>query len=309
MSKESLVATWNKHARVCLLGHLHADVIPMILGYAATISFEVVRVFGSQGKGDGQFKEDLGGLAASETRKELFVSDVGGQRIQVFHLPTGRFLRAWGGVRNPGSLALSDDSLFVADHSNGLVQRFSLDDAKGIDTWEVDNPVDICVIGEELYLTRRDHEVVDNKVYVYSFNGLCSRKTHWPEGVHPEKLCTSGDELFVLCTAHDAQSIWVLTNNRKLKTVEVMEHYELDLPQWYDSFKSIAVHGEQVFLTRSRTQTIYFNRGHARTINEQSLVTLRDLLSDKLSVSGNNLLVALGPDGFDPDCSQVNMYE
>ncbi len=104
---------------------LHPDVVPIVLGYASIIAFRVVRTWGVPGDGDGELRDPR--ALALRGRDELFVCDSENSRIQVFHHPTGRFLRKWGlcgsepGMFHyPCALHVDEDRVIVLDQDLGI---------------------------------------------------------------------------------------------------------------------------------------------------------------------------------------------
>src|SRR5438309_1323690 len=71
-SSSSILQPFWQQSRTCLLPLLHADLIPIVLAYAATIDFAFVRMWGSNGKEDGQLNIPLGLCAHKD---ELFLAD------------------------------------------------------------------------------------------------------------------------------------------------------------------------------------------------------------------------------------------
>jgi DNA-binding beta-propeller fold protein YncE len=70
--------------------------------------------------------------AALDAKGRLWVADFGGSRLRVFD-PAGGYLGGWGGkgadkygFNNPTAVAVSGDTVYVADTWNGRVESFSL---------------------------------------------------------------------------------------------------------------------------------------------------------------------------------------
>jgi len=84
-------------------------------------------VWGEEGSGPGQFSNPIGIAIAGD---EVFVSDAGNNRIQVFSLQ-GKFLRMFGRQGSvPGELGrpmhmdIREDKLYVAEYLNDRGQIF-----------------------------------------------------------------------------------------------------------------------------------------------------------------------------------------
>src|SRR4051794_17140618 len=84
---------WEQHIRCQLLVFLYADVIPLVVAYAASIHFSFLRSIGQKGDADGELDRPYGMCLHGD---ELFVADTFNARVQVFHQNTGRLLRQWG---------------------------------------------------------------------------------------------------------------------------------------------------------------------------------------------------------------------
>ena len=105
---------------------------------------ELVRAFGSKGKGKGEFDLPIG-LATSPDGHHLYVSEQGNHRVQVFTLE-GQFVREFGTgqFKRPGLAVTSDGSVLVADRDNDRVAVF---DKKGelVHSFAVTTPVYLTV--------------------------------------------------------------------------------------------------------------------------------------------------------------------
>ncbi|WP_228856450.1 6-bladed beta-propeller [Desulfomarina profundi] len=94
------------------------------------MTYNFVRSWGQQGSAQGQFNNPIGIAIAG---REIFISDTGNNRIQVFDLD-GKFLRMFGGQGNgpgeldrPMHLDIHAGKLYVAEYLNDRIQVFSLD--------------------------------------------------------------------------------------------------------------------------------------------------------------------------------------
>ena len=86
---------------------------------------ELVRTFGSQGGGKGEFRYPFG-VAVSPDDRHLNVSDRRNHRVQVFTLE-GQYVREFGTdqLKSPFGLTVtSDGSVLVADKDNNCVAVF-----------------------------------------------------------------------------------------------------------------------------------------------------------------------------------------
>lgn len=130
-------------------------------------AYRFVKAWGTSGTQPGQFEDPIGIVIADE---EIFVSDSGNDRIQVFDLE-GKFLRSFGSqgeelgeLSRPMSMSIHKDTLYVAEYINDRIQKFSLADgtsqgilgSSGSGPGEFDLPADVAVDD-------------DGKIYVADF--------------------------------------------------------------------------------------------------------------------------------------------
>ncbi len=126
---------------------------------------ELLRMFGSYGRGPGQFIYPVG--ICSDSRGHLYVSEYGeNDRIQKFS-PDGKFLLDWGGFGDaPGSFkrpsgmdCSADDLIYVADAVNHRIQVFDtagqlkrVIGREGVEPGQFRYPYDLVIRGEALYV-------------------------------------------------------------------------------------------------------------------------------------------------------------
>ena len=104
---------------------------------------EVVRRFGRQGAGDGEFACHCHAIEAAPDGR-LYVVDDGNQRVQVLE-PDGTFVRQLGAFGSadgqfifPFALTIDDaGAVYVIDGDNGMISKFSAD---GAFAWRVGGP-------------------------------------------------------------------------------------------------------------------------------------------------------------------------
>ena len=105
------------------------DVVVMrrVLPIVRPVQGTFVRQWGTQGGGEGQFNQPVG---VAVSGGEVFVSDLGNHRIQVFGLD-GSFVRQWGTEGagegqfvGPSCVAVSGEEVIVCDRSNNRIQIF-----------------------------------------------------------------------------------------------------------------------------------------------------------------------------------------
>jgi len=106
---------------------------------AQSTTTPVVVIWGTQGTGDGRFKNPRSVAVASDG--SVYVADVGNFRIQKF-TSEGIFVSKWGNVSHPfGIPVASDGSVSVADTYNRSVQRFT-SEGVFISNWGTDGTGD-----------------------------------------------------------------------------------------------------------------------------------------------------------------------
>jgi len=118
-------------------------------------------VFGSTGSGPGQFVDPTA-IAVSPGRSELFVTDTGNDRIQVFD-QAGTWLRSFGETgsgpgqfHGPAWIAVSGNEVYVTDAGNQRVQVFDTAGnflrqwgSEGNDPGQFHHPSGIAVVPED----------------------------------------------------------------------------------------------------------------------------------------------------------------
>ncbi len=173
-----------------LLSLLHPDVIPLVLDYEAMIQFELRGQYGSGiGEQDGQMNGPQGLVVHKD---ELVVVDTGNDRIQVFHHPTGRFLRKWSVAlsrapecRHPVAAVVSvtqdgQEEIFVADLIRSEVQVFRYSDARFLRLLELElsfSPRTIVEVDDHIFMSGAD----PTECHVFrKSDGKCTRVIRIP---------------------------------------------------------------------------------------------------------------------------------
>ena len=92
---------------------------------------QLIRKFGSNGKGNGQFSTPEG--VAFDANNHLYVTDPGNYRVQVFDI-TGTYLFQFGSLgsgngqlKTPVDITVHDGKLYVGEYSNHRISVFQLD--------------------------------------------------------------------------------------------------------------------------------------------------------------------------------------
>ena len=124
---------WKQQAYAHLLLLSHADVIGIVLDYAAAIRFSFARSIGKKDSADGQLHDPTGMCLHTH---ELFVADPVASQIQVFHERTGQFLRKCWTNGDPTAIAVQSDEVFVSNFSKNSIQVFNLHDLTFLRSWE-----------------------------------------------------------------------------------------------------------------------------------------------------------------------------
>jgi uncharacterized repeat protein (TIGR01451 family) len=162
-----------------------------------------LRLWGSQGTGDGQFGSYPYGVAVDATGN-VYVSDRGNDRIQKFDRQ-GNFLLKWGTSGSEpgqfhGPMGLTthpDGRVYVADSQNNRVQVFDSNGTflfewgtSGTGDGEFDNPNDIAIdpMGNVFVVDFRNHRIQkfdDNGAFIDAWGtlGNCSGQFNWPLGI------------------------------------------------------------------------------------------------------------------------------
>ncbi len=163
---------------------LHPDVIPLVMGYEATIQFTFIRSFGNPSKAVGN--PSLGRWTAEGDMNlpqgialygdELLIMDTYNHRIQIFHKKTGRFLRKWGRYgREAGEFLIpttclitadgvpGEEKVFVGDYQRKDIQVFQLSDLQFLNRFPTTSggPRGITVLRGELFVSHDDPVQID----------------------------------------------------------------------------------------------------------------------------------------------------
>lgn len=163
--------------------------------------YQFVKTWGKSGTQLGQFKEPIGIAIA---KNQIFVSDSGNHRIQVFDLQ-GKFLRSFGSqgeqlgeLSRPMSMGVQKDTLYVAEYTNDRIQKFSLADGEsqgvigssGSGPGKFDLPADVAVDGEgKIYVADFSNnriQVLDESgqfLYQHGSWGIRGGRFNYPTGV------------------------------------------------------------------------------------------------------------------------------
>ena len=114
---------------------------------------QLVRKFGSSGRGNGQFSNPYG--LAFDVNNHLYVSEFSNHRVQKFNVD-GEYLLQFGhqGSRNgqlssPSGMTVHNERLYIAEYSNSRISVFQLDGqfCHIIGSGYLSNPYDVAVSG------------------------------------------------------------------------------------------------------------------------------------------------------------------
>ena len=141
------------------------------LSAPANETYHFVKEWGSEGSGDGQFK-DIHGIAV-DSKDNVYVADNGNNRIQVFD-SDGNFITKWGSEGSgdgqfnyPEGIAVdSSDNVYVADrtisnmqYNKGIIKKFD-SDGNFMTKWDYKAPIE-GVFGDTI-----DIATGSNNVYI-----------------------------------------------------------------------------------------------------------------------------------------------
>lgn len=148
--------------------------------------YELIKIWGSKGVGDGQFKRPHD-LDFSNDEKYLYSVDRDGNRIQVFD-KNGTFLFKWGKLGNKsGEMHVpygidvdAAGNVWLADRANHRIQKFdsqgnfilkfgNLDDHPSSEPGKFDNPRHVVVDKELKYVYVADSK--NNRIQKFDING------------------------------------------------------------------------------------------------------------------------------------------
>lgn len=175
---------------VCDSGNHRIQVFSLLPGEEG----KFLRQWGSKGSDDGQF-DGPEGIAFSEKRQEVVVTDTYNNRVQVF-TPDGKYLRQWGRMgQRPGEFVypkgvsvLPDGRVVVCDWLNHRIQIFTADGQflrylggqYSTPSW-----IAASLDGRWIAITETD----THRMVVHSSKGgefiLCSKATSWSHQLRP----------------------------------------------------------------------------------------------------------------------------
>ncbi len=106
---------------------------PYVLVYrgSSPAAMTFISAFGGAGSGNGKFTGAIGGLVVDESAAKLYATDTGGHRVEVFSTAgvyQSQFGTSGTGEEHfsaPQGLAVQSGNVFVADKTNGNVQKVS----------------------------------------------------------------------------------------------------------------------------------------------------------------------------------------
>ncbi len=260
-----------------LLPFLHPDVIPLVLGYEATILCELQRIYGgSCGPEDGQL---CGPTTLLLHVDELFVVDRRNHRIQVFHQGTGRFLRKWGekGKRTgqlmyPQNIAVGlptrgqdgeldghEAEIFITDRfcvqiyrlcDSQFLRRFPFPVENGFPSW----CAGIVVLGDDILIS---HSWPNQIQVLAKSDGKRVRKIgcDLDLGQSGLKLHLAGEEkeLLLVDSAQDLISVLDLSSGRLLRQFEAFPGKD---KLKHSGPRAVALHGEEMIVGCSHTPSL-----------------------------------------------------
>ncbi len=306
---------------------LHPDVIPLVLGYEATIRFELQRIYDGKLLGRQERRGNgPGGLALHD--HELFVIDAWNHRIQVFSQMTGRFLRCWGrsGRRDGeferltcsalciGLEVAGDDNrqhspsqIFITDRDQ--VQVFRIHDAQFLRRFSIPHiPHEaarpwcggIVVVADQLYVFRSNPHQIDviktdkgNRIKFFSLEEPRT-PSRYPGMLFFDAVA---NELFVGDAGNDRVVALDMASGHFLRKYGVSDDSsQYDLLQ---APRAVVVHGEEIIVSDSwNNRLVVFERSTGQKLRSFNSVhsagiTIKFELPGDLVVSdGNELFVA-----------------
>ena len=266
--------SWKQCVHNHLLAHLYADVIPLVLNYAATICFSFLRSIGKEGKGleDGQFNSPSSICVDGE---ELFVADTFNARIQVFHQSSGRFLRKWDAIDNtrPYGIAVDQHEIFVTNvHVTEIeIQVYNLLDCRLLRRWNqtddgklMSKPMNVFVRHDDVFAS----DPQDHRIVIFSREGKLKKsignfgKEHCQFN-YPRKLLIHDEELYIGDV--DNYRIQVLNPD----SGQYLRHYDLRASADIGFICGFIVHGNNIIIcdpVNRRLVSINLANGHLEKV-------------------------------------------
>ncbi len=258
---------------------LHPDVIPLVLGYEATIQLEFVQSYGSQSSvGDGELHSPL---AVVVNQDELLILDTHNHRIQVFHQRTGRFLRKWGrfgtGVGEftlpvAGAIAMGgrgtrgQERIFVLDSRRKDIQVFRLSDSQYLHGFSLAErngwPCGMALLGDEIVVSRFDPTSIDNRTQIQVLTQAEGKDL---------RILANEEELRELCECklfveQDTNLLFITdTDNHRILVLDlasgrIKQHYGGRIQSLYYP-RAVVTHGDMVIVADSHNdRLVIFDR-------------------------------------------------
>ena len=119
---------------------------------------QLVRKFGSNGRGNGQFSNPRG--LAFDANNQLYVSEYSNNRVQKFNVNGEHLLQFGhqgsgnGQLTSPSGITVHNERLYIAEYSNSRISVFQLDGqfCRIIGSGQLSNPYDVTISGNGHFL-------------------------------------------------------------------------------------------------------------------------------------------------------------
>ena len=267
---------WSHYCRFCLLPHLCADVMGIVVAYAANIECNFLRAWGSRGTRDFemQFPFDV-----CTKGNELFLADSGNHRVVVFDQATGKVIRLLKGLLKdqgviaPYCLAIRDDELFIGDYSD--IRVFDMETFRfrrmlaGTNVRQV-NPYGLALFNDYIFTCGYNNDLLvcsiqDGRILRSIGNkGIDKLEFHGPRHLRVDE-----NELFVADCYNNRIQVLDVKSNMFLRQYNGTDQVDNLLLQPY----SMLPYGHEVIVCdTSNSRLVIFDRMHGtvqRSIREE----------------------------------------
>ena len=173
---------------------------------------QLVRKFGSNGRGNGQFSNPRG--LAFDTNNQLYVSEYHNHRVQKFNINGGYLLQFGhqlqgsgnGQLSYPTGITVHNERLYIVEYSNSRISVFQLDGqfCHIIGSGQLGNPYDVTVNSNGHLLVAN---YGNNCITIFTLDGTCVGRFDKGQLSYPFGLTT------------DMHGFVLVTNNNHCVTV------------------------------------------------------------------------------------------
>jgi hypothetical protein len=265
--------TMQALVRAVLLNHLHGDLLPIVLGYAATIDLRLLKVLkGPELDNDATLpplEEEITPVGLCLHKNELFVADPADCCVRVFHAPNGRMLRRLDlskRLLNPDCVRMLRDGAVLYVGSDNIMQSvMAIDPLDGHTVFSTKNKLLLLGTSDDhVYVKGPDGRVLAEYEPDLSFKRVIRVFTQ----------LNGKEQLGRICA--EEESVYVPTDNifQGIYKIDLMRGITSEgFKPWENSdFAAVQVFGEQVVVCDAKGgQLVIFHRSTSQVTARFSL--------------------------------------